>query len=129
MQALDAATFTDAMVAAVEEAQVGFYFEEGGCWGMAAALFETLTRAGHNPIIKYTPTDFIHAWVEVDAVAYDYRGATTPQPNSVAIPLEELGPVAKRYGYDEEEFISMTADAQPIVDAAWADYRQRTSTI
>ncbi len=39
--AIGTPAFIEHLPDAVEAAQVGFYFEEGGCWGMALALSRT----------------------------------------------------------------------------------------
>ncbi|MBC8737107.1 hypothetical protein F6X40_09830 [Paraburkholderia sp. UCT31] len=129
MNALDSQAFTRAMVAAVEAARVDCYFEEGGCWGMAAALHAHFTAQGLPAIVKYTPADFIHAWVEVNGVAYDYKGATEALPDAVSICPEELEVVARRYGYDAEEYLHMTTYAAPIVANAWRLMSERRSTL
>lgn len=57
--------------------EAGFFFEEGGCWGFALALHAYLTSLGLHPQIVYQ-TGWMHAFVLVDGVYLDYRGASVP---------------------------------------------------
>jgi len=51
-----------------------WHFEEGGCWGMAAALYEHLKNKGFSPKIKINTKGFNHAWVELDGYSIDHMG-------------------------------------------------------
>ncbi|MCC5611311.1 hypothetical protein LC612_32335 [Nostoc sp. CHAB 5834] len=39
------------MIESVERAEAGFYFEEGGCWAMAQALYMEMKAQGLEPRI------------------------------------------------------------------------------
>ena len=129
MQTFDISAFNWAIHEAVEAAQVGFYFEEGACWGMAAALHSHFSELGLPVGIKFAPTGFIHVWVEVAGVSYDYRGEMTPLPGAVDLTPEELVIVTLQHGYDEEEFLCMTADATAIVKTAWDNMQANTLSL
>lgn len=113
--------FDAAMSEATEAAQVGFHFEEGGCWGMARALFDQFTDMGLSPEIKYKPTGFVHCWVEAGGVAFDWRGSMSQLPAfGLFIPQERLAGIAAHFGCDEEAFEADAYQARQIVEAAVA---------
>lgn len=59
---------------AIEAAEIGFYFEEGGCWAMAAALHTVFSERGNQVEMRYQAKDFVHAWAVVDGIAIDHQG-------------------------------------------------------
>lgn len=58
---------------AVEASEAGFHYEEGGCWGMALALYDAFRGLGEHPQLVIT-TDDGHALVQVNGQLYDYSG-------------------------------------------------------
>ncbi len=66
-----------ALPLANDRMEAGFFFEEGGCWGFALALHGYLTGLGLQPQIVYQ-TGWMHAYVFVDNIYLDYRGACVP---------------------------------------------------
>lgn len=62
------AGFAINMQDAVDEAEAGWHFEEGGCWGMALALRSAL---GGEIVVR---DGFIHAYVRAEGRAYDWQG-------------------------------------------------------
>lgn len=61
---------------ACEYAKAGFYFEEGGCLGMALALNDVFRRAGFKTkISKQCEAD--HVGVAVEGRFFDYQGFHT----------------------------------------------------
>lgn len=58
-------------------AEAGFYFEEGGCWGMALAIQAQLTAQGYRAeVVVQSP--FIHTLVRVGDLLVDHQGVTHP---------------------------------------------------
>lgn len=112
--------FDQAMFEAVEAARVGFYFEEGGCWGMAKALHDRLIEAGMEAEIRYKPTGFVHCWAEAHGIAFDYRGAMSEVP-AFGLTLDEewFAAIAAHYGTDRSALEADVALAKRIVDAAF----------
>ena len=97
--------------------ETGFHFEECGCWGMAAALHDVLTEQGVTPLtICYSPTDFVHAWVQFDGANWDYKGRmhANLMPKQVN-GTEELAKVAQTYGVSHDDFEADRAMATEIV--------------
>lgn len=123
---LDVKRFDQAMADAVEAAQVGFYFEEGGCWGMAEALFEQLSDRGLNPCLAYRPSGFVHAWVTLGDLNLDWRGAFSAAPGALSLPdLQALRHVAHSLGGTYgEDYLSDVALAQSVVREALEAYDQ-----
>lgn len=116
----DVRRFDEAMQEAVEQAQVGFYFEEGGCWAMAEALFTALRERGLQPQLMWRPTDFVHAWVHVQGHNLDWRGlfAATPGARPLAN-IKMLRTAAWRVGGKHGEvYESDLAEATNVVQAA-----------
>lgn len=70
-------SFDDHMIDAVSNAEMGFYFEEGGCWGMALALFDHFVQEGKQPRLV-VQEQYVHAMVEVDGDFYDHQGQISP---------------------------------------------------
>lgn len=115
--------FDVAMAEAVEAARMGFYFEEGGCWGMAEALFLALQSRGLKPQLVWRPTGFVHAWVILDGHNLDWRGSFYPAPGARPLAsLAMLRSVAHRFGgASGERYLSDVADASAVVQAALRD--------
>ena len=72
--------FTDHLHDAVEASGAGWHFEEGGCWGMALALYDAFKALGEQPQLMLQTDDFAHALVLVDGQLYDYTGAVDHNP-------------------------------------------------
>lgn len=124
---LDVARFDLAMMKAVEQAQVGFYFEEGGCWGMAEALFTQLQSRGLKSSLLWRPNGFVHAWVRLDGLDethLDWRGKFTPAPGAqVLTSLESLRDVAGAVGGTRgEDYLSDVCLAEQVLQSAFALY-------
>lgn len=123
--AFEVDAFSAAMLDAVGQAQVGFHFEEGGCWGMAAALHEQLTAAGVVCSLRYEPEGFVHAWVDLAGTGFDYQGKLIRPRVGVAIgSITELKAIAQRYGVAEDEFFADMSWAQAVVTDAWERLQQ-----
>lgn len=114
--------FSAAMQGAVESAQVGFHFEEGGCWGMAAALAAHFLQHGKDVLVRYQPAYFVHAWVEVDGDRLDSAGVMDPASSlfvgAITVPLSGLAQLAAAHGC-ADEFEADTTLAAQVVREAW----------
>jgi hypothetical protein len=106
--------FTEGMRDAVDAAQVGFYFEEGGCWGMALAL----NRAQGGVLWVNEERRAVHAYNVVAGQAYDWEGATKLPDAAVPVTEAELYEVAARNGVDEGQVDADAADAAGIIENA-----------
>lgn len=117
----DVRSFDQAMQEAVGKAQVGFYFEEGGCWGMAEALFTELSARGLRPQLMWRPSGFVHAWVHVQGHNIDWRGIFNSAPGARPLAdIKMLRAVARRVGGKHgETYESDVADALRVVQTAF----------
>jgi hypothetical protein len=110
--------FTEHMIDACTAAEVGFYYEEGGCWGMALALYQTFTICGYEPKIAIA-TEQVHAMVEVNGRLFDHSGEVF---NWVK-PIDHVSPermllLATTHGWTIDEVMSDFRAAQEVIDLA-----------
>jgi hypothetical protein len=107
------------MSEACERAEAGFYFEEGGCFGMAIALHATLTAAGVDARLGVT-TDFIHAYAVAHGHLYDYRGKKVGAipPDFALLQRTDFLQFAAEHGHDENDLCSAQDYAQSAIDLA-----------
>src|SRR3954471_24089543 len=77
--------FTDHLQDAVEASGAGWHFEEGGCWGMALALYDAFKSLGEHPQLMLQTDDFTHALVLVGGQLFDYNGAVVHNPPGARI--------------------------------------------
>jgi hypothetical protein len=90
-------SWIDHLLDAVNAAQVGFHFEEGGCWGMAQALHEALPGSEIIVICDPRSGEPSHGMVRLGDVYVDWTGAHRQPwdgPLRVVTP-EELADVAE----------------------------------
>jgi len=99
--------FLDHMIDACSAAQAGFYFEEGGCIGMAIAIHDALQAEGCIPTFV-SMTQTAHVAVMVDDIVYDHQGACRNPHTVKPITLEQLHALGSEWNSDIE------------ADAAWA---------
>lgn len=100
--------------------QAGFFFEEGGCWGFALALHGYLIGLGLRPQIVYQ-TGWMHAYVLVDNIYLDYRGACVPGdiPALVSASPEALVQFAVSEAYHMPDEIDSAKDfASRVIELA-----------
>jgi hypothetical protein len=71
--------FAAHMIDACTYAQAGFYFEESGCFGMAAAMYDAFTEDGHLPKLMVMD-GFTHVMVELSGNLYDHQGKVLTSP-------------------------------------------------
>jgi hypothetical protein len=102
---------------ACERVEAGFYFEEGGCFGMALALHGTFLQQGLAP--RYAVNDsFVHAFVELDGRYFDYTGETA-QPNPCRfLDAAAFTAFAQHHGHDDAGLYADQAYAQDAITLA-----------
>lgn len=122
--------FVDHLQQACDGHEMGFYFEEGGCWGMALALHEVLndpaTWAGtgvvERPLVQMRARTegFVHAFVSVGDLMVDYRGAwRAPNPsNSLPCDDAQLRALARRFGIPPDDLEADLASARAVIETA-----------
>lgn len=99
------ASFVVNMQAAADQAEAGWYFEEGGCWGMALALRAAL---GGEIVVR---DGFTHAYVRAQGKTYDWQGESTFTG----------GRVVTRDQLVQEALANDCSKDQLDADVAWAD--------
>ena len=108
-------SFDDHMIDAVSNAEMGFYFEEGGCWGMALALFDYFVQEGENPRLV-VQEKFVHAMVEVDGAFYDHQGQIArPSLPIIYCDQNEFIDIAEQNGLSVDEVQSDRELASEII--------------
>lgn len=86
--------------------EAGFYFEEGGCFGMALAIREALASFGLSGGLAYSDS-IEHAVVELEGQHYDYTGkCQTPEGLKA---------------YTEDAFITKAAQCGKVGDSLVSD--------
>jgi hypothetical protein len=104
---------------AFRRAGVGFHYEEGGCWGFAAAMAQHLKEAGAEPTVVVRDEGFVHAMVVLDGVRYDYRGASFGNGHGYRpVHPHELEEIAVRNGVAKSEFQADRDEAAEILREA-----------
>ena len=119
---LNLQAFDIAMRTAIKKANVGLYFEMGGCWAFAHALHTRLTALGYRSQLTWRPVGFVHAWVRHDTHNLDYRGVFCAAPGEEPLSnLSELRNVARETGgMNDAMFTSDVALASRILDDVFA---------
>lgn len=113
--------FAECLPDAVTRAEAGFHFEEGGCWGMAAALREHFIAQGAEVVINHCPAGWVHAWVEVLGRPCDHTGEMmggTDYIRSLAVELADeraLLAACVAHGIPEDQFFADKAWAQQVI--------------
>lgn len=109
-ESADAFAFADHMVDACSLAEVGFYFEEGGCWGMALALadcFQSVGLEAQIVVANNTGRDGTiypsHAMVRVAGQLFDHQGEAEQHEPLLPVTREQLIALAEDAGVDEEQ--------------------------
>lgn len=105
--------FTTRLQEAMDNMEVGFHFEDGGCWGMALALRE---KIGGELLLR---KDFVHVYVCVDGQLYDWRG----QAVDPGVPLQPMTPdalvhEASKNNVNEDTLQNDLAWAKDVIGAA-----------
>ena len=101
---------------AVELAEAGFYFSEGGCIGMALALYEVFSKAGYKPrfaqVVKANHVGVVIEGRFFDDQGFGYSTAFAP------ISGVELARLARVWGRDRDGVLADKAWAREIIDTA-----------
>lgn len=109
--------FTKHLSDACTYAQAGFHFEEGGCFGMAAALYEAFVDDGYVP--KIMAMDSIcHMLVEVNGTLYDHQGIVRSTPKVHEVRADALAVHAVANGRSVDEFEADRNWARDIIAQA-----------
>ena len=106
---------------ACDDLCMGFHFEEGGCWGMALALHETLLGQAVEHRILVRPHGFVHAMVEVGTTLYDYQGSMRPPASTDELVVADdkaLIAWAAGAGWSEEEVLADKFQALEVIARA-----------
>jgi hypothetical protein len=98
--------------------EAGFYFEEGGCIGMALALRDTLRRYGVEAPLALWPGSFRHAGVLVGRRFLDSSGLGVQDTAAKTITQRQLLDVAGKWGNTHEDVLSAKEWAQQAIDIA-----------
>lgn len=102
---------------ACERVEAGFYFEEGGCFGMALALYEIFANASLAPMFVVNES-FVHAMVLVQGHYVDYRGAN-PRPDACRfLTPSEFVDFAVEHGHTFEDLSNAKAYAVSAIELA-----------
>lgn len=101
---------------AVCNAEAGFYYEEGGCWGFAAALFDLFTSAGILCEIQYRGTGFVHAVVAALGLHWDHQGAGAVNQSFESVDsIDALETLARTFGVSSDDFAADRDAASSIL--------------
>lgn len=118
--------FLDRLTDGCSAAGAGFYFEEGGCWGMALALHDALARIGHEPEYLVCQRNR-HAMIEAGGRIYDHTGEASWNGPAVRVSRDELMVRARLAGHDDDGVLSDADAASEIIGnarAMWLRDRQ-----
>ena len=102
-----------------DQAEVGFLFEEGGCYGMALALQAKLSAMGRAPQIVIHG-DGHHAFVLLNGWLIDYRGAQNIEEWSSPLTAMTPGEVRRKAlgRWKAEDLLGDLAVAEQVIAAA-----------
>lgn len=110
------AALDEQLQAACENAEAGFFFEEGGCYGMALSLHKALTNAG-IPAQLSVSDDVEHASVLADDLAFDYTGSRPIKPTDRVVTEAEMRERANQSGRDVNSLFSDEEWAREIIES------------
>lgn len=119
--AVPPAAFAPNLRAAIDQAEAGFHFEEGGCWGMALAL---RTALGGDIVMR---DGFVHAYVRLDGRTYDWQGETDFTGGRV-VTRDQLVQEAMACGCSKEQLDADTDWAEQIIERARQMYLREDIT-
>ena len=102
-----------------DQAEVGFLFEEGGCYGMALALHAKLAALGLAPQIAIQG-DGHHAFVLLNGWLIDYRGAQNIEEWSSPLTAMTPGEVKRKAlgRWKAEDLFGDIAVAEQVIATA-----------
>ena len=110
------------MTEAVTYAEAGFYYEEGGCWGMALALYHKFKSMGYSPELVIGIYDNVirHGMALLDGKLYDHQGQCrwTGEREIVPTPAKFIERVLEHGGIDPDKLEADTQSAAEIITVA-----------
>lgn len=107
--------FADFLSMAICNHEAGFYFEEGGCWGFASALYEYAKENELEPQLVMGG-DFVHCYVKMKDVLLDHQGVHSLScRNVVEFKFSELLMLAEKNGVPSDNVIADTLWAKEII--------------
>ena len=103
----------------MENHDAGFHFEEGGCWGFAAALYDRAESMGLSPQIVLDDKA-VHCYVKIDDALIDHQGyRSDTEVTYSAVDRGVLFDVAFQYGVSEQDLFSDMSWGKDIIDDAF----------
>lgn len=104
--------------AVIEHHEAGFHFEEGGCWGFAAALYDYAHHQGLPASLVWSQ-EHVHCYVQVGGVLFDHQGSMPADSKSVqVVPRAEIFALAECNGVSRKEVDVDISWASTILDDA-----------
>lgn len=89
--------------AVIENHEAGFHFEEGGCWGFAAALHDYAHNQGLPATLVWSQ-DYAHCYVKVADMLFDHQGTVMADGKLLQdVPRAEIFALAERNGVSRHE--------------------------
>ena len=110
-------SYLDCLSEACGLSQVGFHFEEGGCFAMAVAIHDALLEDGHEPRLAFDRSA-AHAFAEADLDLYDHQGRRHTRAGIEYVTRDGMRDLALSSGHSEEDFEIDLRDAMEIVGSA-----------
>jgi hypothetical protein len=112
-------SYLDRIGDACSFAQAGFYYEEGGCFGMALALAQTADELNPGAVCRLAFNQrSVHAYVEFDGDLCDHSGLCSFPKDIEYVSLEEMRALALANGNDDDSLAADIEAATEIVRAA-----------
>lgn len=111
--AISPTCFVEHLQAAIDQAEAGWHFEEGGCWGMALAL-RTALGPGSEIVVR---DDFVHAYVRAGGRTFDWQGESDFAGGRV-VTRDHLIKEALANGCSQDQLEADTDWADQIIERA-----------
>jgi len=102
---------------ACERIGAGFYFEEGGCYGMALALQDQITKEGLKADLAVIENKG-HAVVLLENQSFDYTGFSPLTGTETKLSTEDFLQYARNHGHTEEALFSAKEWALQAISSA-----------
>lgn len=107
----------------ISDMQFGFFFEEGGCFGMACAL-DTWAQKHGFPVELYLQHDFVHAFARIGDITCDHTGTHNDlRGTKISRPLL-VATAIQRYGHTIESIEIAYANALAVLEELDLRYSQ-----
>lgn len=105
--------FVEHLQTAIDQAEAGWHFEEGGCWGMALAL-RTALGPGSEIVVR---DDFVHAYVRAGGRTFDWQGESAFAGGRI-VTRDQLIKEALANGCSQEQLEADTNWADQVIERA-----------